>query len=276
MLLYLHIQKEVVRMIQKLAFFLASVFLGVLCASAVQAETIRGEGRYVSQELTTLTPFHAIEVHGDIKVSVRQMPTQSVTLSGPANLATLADIRVEDHTLKVDYKRPLHVRGEQTLQVSVFVPEIASLTVKNKGSIAILGEFKAADLVLNAMDEGSIEADMLHANQVRIQAMNKAEVDLEHLKAKHVEAAAFHKADIELSGSAEKAVLTNNGSGDIDAKDFRVNDMHAKNHASGDIEVFAMKNLHAAAHGHGLIEYHGAPVITREGNAKKIRAAFDD
>ncbi len=263
-------------MIQRLTFFLAAVFLGVLCASAVQAaETVRGEGRYVSQELT-LTPFTAIEVHGDIHVDIRQMPRQSVTVNGPSNLATLADVRVENNVLKVDYKRPIHVRGEEHLRVSIMVPELAALTVKSKGKIELLGQFKAADITMTAAEEGAIGADMLQADNLRIQAMNKAEVDLEHIQVKHVEAAAFNKAEIDLSGTADKAMLTNNGSKDMDAKDLRAHEVHAKNYGSGDIEVFAQKNLHAATHGHGLIEYHGAPVLTREGNVKKIRAAFDD
>lgn len=263
-------------MIHRLAFFLAAVFLGVLCAEAVQAETVRGEGRYVSQTMTTLTPFTAIEVHGDMKVAVRQMPQQSVTMSGQANLANMADIRVENKTLKIDYKRPIRVHGDDRLHVSVFVPELSALTVKNKGRIEMMGAFKATDLTMTATDEGFIGADMLQADKLRIQATDKAEVDLEHIQVQHLEAAAFNKAEIDLSGSAEKAVLTNNGSKDMDAKDLRVNHAQVKNYGSGDVEVFAMKNLHAAAHGHGLIEYHGAPVLNREGNLKKIRAAFND
>lgn len=263
-------------MIHRLAFFLAAVFLGVLCASAVQAETIRGEGRYVSQTITTLSPFTAIEVHGDVKVMVRQMPQQTVTMSGRANIATLADIRVEDNALKIDYKRPVHIHEKDQLHVSVFVPELSSLTVKNKGSIEIIGSFNTMDLVINAMDEGNVDADGLQADKLRIQAMNKAEVDLEHIQVKHLEVATFDKATVDLSGSADKAMFANHSSRTLDAKDLRVNDAHVKNHASGNVEVFVMKNLHAANHGHGLIEYHGAPVLAREGNMKKIRAAFAD
>ena len=262
-------------MIQKVAFLLAAVFLGFLCATAVQAETVRGEGRYTSQTLTHLMPFNAVEVNGDIQVAVRQMPDQTVTLSGPANLAVLADVRVEKDTLVIDYKRPIHVRGE-ALQVSVFVPELTALTVRGNGKLEVFGQAQADQLSLIAADHGKLSADSLQANQVRVQAMNHAEIDVERLNTQHLEAAAFDKAEIDLSGFAHKAVLTNHSTEDLEAEDLRVNDATATVNGSGDVSLFAMQTLKATANGRGKIEYHGTPVVTRAGNAKKIVPVFKD
>ncbi len=262
---------------KKLTVLLAVAALGVFSAAAAHAaETVRAEGRYISHALTDLTPFNAVEVHGDIKVDIRQHPQQEVTLSGRANLAELANVRVENNTLLIDYKRPIQVRGKDTLHVSVFMPELTALTAKNRGEINVYGPVKTNDIFLTATDNGQIDMDALHAENVRLHAMKHAQLDVEHINAQKLEVAQFDKAEIDLSGFAEHAQLVNHGSKDLDASDLRTNQAHAAVHGRGRVEVFAVKTLQAGAHGHGMIEYHGAPILTREGNIKKIRPVFED
>ncbi len=262
---------------KKMKILFAVAALGCFGAAAAHAaDTVRAEGRYISNALTNLTPFNAVEVHGDIKVDIRQQPQQEVTLSGRANLAELANVRVENNTLLIDYKRPIHVRGKDTLHVSVFMPELTALTAKNRGEINVYGPVKTNDISLTATDNGQIDMDALQADNVRLHAMKHAQLDVEHINTQKLEVAQFDKAEIDLSGFAEHAQLVNHGSKELDASDLRTNQAHAAVHGSGDVEVFAVKTLKASAHGHGTIDYHGAPVLTLEGNVKKIKPAFED
>lgn len=262
---------------KKLLMLVIFAALGVLCAAVAKAaEHIRAEGRYVSNLVDPLPSFNAVEVSGDINVDIRQLPEQKVTLSGRANLAQLANVRVENNTLMIDYARPIHVRGKDTLHVSVFMPEITALTVRNRGKINVYGPVKTTEIALTATDEGSLDMDALHADKVRLQAMKKAELDVENINTPHLEAAQFDKAEIELSGFAETAILANHGAEDLDASSLRINQGTAIVKGSGDMEVFAVKTLKAAAHSSGHIAYHGAPLLTREGHLKKIKPAFED
>ncbi len=262
---------------KKLFILVVFTALGILYAAAgYAAESVRAEGRYTSTLLAELPPFNAVEVNGDIKVDIRQLPGQKVTLSGRANLAQLANVRVEKDTLLIDYVRPIHVRGKDTLHVSVFMPEITALTVRSRGEINVYGPVKTTDIALTATDDGDLDMDALHADKVRLQVMKNAHLDVENIRTAHLEAVQFDKAEMELSGYAENASLTNHGSEDLDASSLRINQGSVAVNGSGDLEVFAVKTLKVVAKGRGNIAYHGAPLLTREGNLKKIKPAFED
>ncbi len=264
-------------MIQKLGMMLAGAFLAVLGMAVVaQAQTVRGEGRYVSNTLTHLTPFKAVEIHGDAQVDIWQRDGQSVTVSGKSNLVELADIRVENDTLIIGFKRPVHIKGSHALHVAVGTDMLESITAKERARVRVRGAFDMPKLVITANDHAYITGDMIHGDHLRVQASNKTEVDLERLQVKKLEAGVFDKADVELSGSAEIAQLINNGSGDLEADGLRVMQAHVQVNGSGDVEIFATDTLKAEALGRGQISYHGHPVLTRSGNLKLIKAAFED
>ena len=263
-------------MMKKLAVFLSFVALGMVLATVAQAETVRGEGRYVEQTLEKLPPFHAIDVRGAAQVDVWQKDMQGVMVNGKSNLVELADIRVEDKTLIVDFKRPGHIKGTHALHVTVMAPQLHAISAHQNGRVRIRGGMDTTQLSLMANDKSYLTGDSIKADTLRVQAMNHAEIDLERLHAKDLEAASFDHAEIELSGHAQMARLTNNGHSDMDAADLRVNDAQAAVNAKGDVEVFAMHSLKAHANGHGEIKYHGQPTLTRGGNTQKIQPAFDD
>lgn len=262
---------------KKIALLAVLGVLGILCAQNVPAaETVRAEGRYTSTTLTDLPAFHKIEVNGDAKVTLRQLPMQTVTVSGRANLVALANVRVENDTLKIEYKRPIHVRGKDTLHVSVFMPQITALTARQEGIIHVYGVLNTSELTLTATDKGNIDIDGLTANTLRVQAMKNAEIDVEKLNTQLLDAAQFDKAEIDFSGYAEQAKLVNNGSKDIEADNLRINHAHVTVNGHGNVEVFAVKTLQASVHAHGEVKYHGAPVLTWEGNSHKIKPVFEE
>lgn len=263
-------------MIRKLVVFLAFAALGAVLAVGVHAQTVRGEGKYMSNTLTHLPPFTSIDVRGDAQVDIWQRNDTSVSVSGKVNLVALADIRVEDETLIIDFKQPVHIKGKHALHVAVGMRQLESVSVRGKGRVRIREAFETPQMTISAGDEAYVTSDRLKADLVRVQATHKSEIDLERMQAKTLEASLFDKAEMEFSGSAEQAQLVNNGSKEIDAADLRVQQAHVQINGSGDVEVFAMETLKAEALGRGKIVYHGHPVLTRGGNMKRIQPAFED
>lgn len=261
---------------KKWIVFLTFVALGMALAGVARAETVRGEGRYMEQQITDLMPFHAIDVRGDAHVDIWQQGKQSVRVSGKQNLVALANLHVEDQTLIIEFKRPIHIKGAHALQVTVTIPELTTLSVHSDGRARIRGPFEVKNLSLTAADKAEIDGDSIKAKLLRLQVMNKADIDLERIQVKKLEAANFDRGNLELSGHAEEARLTNNGHDDIDAADLRINSAQVAVNARGDVEVFVMHSLKAQANGSGKITYHGQPTLTRGGNMKKIQPAFDD
>ncbi len=263
-------------MMKKIVVLLTFAAIGMLLAATVQAETIRGEGRYVSNTLTHLTPFSKVDVRGEVQVDILQRDHQEVTVSGKTNLVALADIRVEDDTLVIDFKRPVHIKGSHALHVSVGVPGLEAVAVRGNGRVRMRGTFETPQLALSAADKSYLTGDGLKADLLRVQAAQTSEVDVERMQVKRLEAALFNKAEMELSGFAEDAQLINNGSEDIEADGLRVHEGHVQVNGTGDVEVFVVNNLKAEALGRGEIIYHGHPVLMRSGNLKLIQPAFED
>ena len=261
---------------KKIITLLAFATLGILSTRlALATETIRGEGRYASMSLADLPPFHAIQADGDVQVEIRQLSNPAVTLSGRANLVDLADVRVENNTLVIRYKRPIQVRGKETLHVSVFMPQVTALAAHQNSEINVYGAINTAQLTLTATDRAELNMDSVSADTIRAQASGQAEIDVERLQTNLLEATAADKATVDLSGYAENATLVNKSTKDIEADNLRINQAQVTVHGAGNVEVFAVKTLKASAHGSGEIKYHGAPVLTREGNFKKIKPVFD-
>lgn len=262
-------------MMKKVAVLVAFMLLGICAAVVVQAETVRGEGRYITHTLTHLGPFHAIDVRGDAQVDIWQQDTLGVSLSGKSNLVALADIRVENQTLLIDFKRPVHIKGAHALHVTVAIPQLESIVAHERARVRVRGAFETPKISIIAAENAYVTADSVKSDWLRLQATNKAEIDLERIQIEQLEAGLFDKAEIELSGFAQKAQLVNNGSGDIEADSLRVTDAHAQVNATGKIELFATQFLHAQANGKGKIIYHGQPVLSKEGHLNKIQPAFD-
>lgn len=234
-------------------------------------QTVRGEGRYVSQKLEKLPAFDAVDVRGDADVDFMQQSAVSVTISGRENLVELADVRVEDGVLVVGFTRPVHVRGEHHLRVAVGAPKLRSVSTSQGGDFEVHGMLKTADLTVTATQDSEISADFVQADSVTATASGRAEIDLGRLETARVRATASDRAEIDLSGKTGEAFVENNGSGEIDADDLRADTVHAYVNGSGDVKVYALNVLHAVANGRGKIEYKGNPVtVNREGNFKKI------
>lgn len=263
-------------MIKKAIVFLAFAAIGIFLAVGVQAQTVRGEGRYMSNTLTHLNPFTSIDVRADVQVDIWQRSNPGVSVSGKANLVELANIYVEDETLIIDFKRPVRIKGEHALHVAIGMSKLESVAVRGKGRVRMRGPFETTQMAISAGDNAYVTAEELKADLLRVQATNKAEVDLEHIQVKTLDGALFNKAEMELSGSAQQAQMVNNGSKEIDGADLRVQQAHVQINGSGDVEVFAMGTLKAEALGGGKIIYHGHPVLTRAGSEKHILPAFED
>lgn len=250
--------------------------LGLLGSVVLQAQVVRGEGRYVENKLTHLMPFEAIDVRADAQVDIWQRADTSVRVSGKSNLVALADIRVEEKTLIIDFKRPAHIKGSHALHVTIGLPELTAVSVRKEGRVRVRGAFDTAGLTLTVNDKAYLTGDSIRTDTLRVQALNQAEVDLERIQVKELDVAAFDKAEVELSGAAQTGRLVNNSSKDMEADGLRINQAKVTVNGKGDVEVFAMHSLQAQANGSGKIEYHGQPTLTHSGNIKKIRPAIED
>ena len=246
--------------------------LSIAFAAFAAEKAMKGEGKYTSKDLVDLPAFHAIDVRGDAQVSLVQRSEPSVTVSGLANLVALANVHVKDGVLIVEYKEPIHVKGQYHLYVSVIAPEIKHITVTDMGDVKVRGMFKGTELHIKAHEKGEVSMDGVQLEKLNIHADKHADVEVEDLHANHVHAAIYDKAELELSGKATKTRLENHGAGELNAEDLHSTHVEAVMAGSGKISAYPDKMFHANVIGTGKISYKGSPAeMKREGKLKHIQ-----
>jgi uncharacterized protein YdgA (DUF945 family) len=70
--------------------------------------------------------------------------------------------------------------------------------------------------------------------------------------------------NIDLSGKADRAIFTNNGVGNLDASQLRVQDLDLNSSGIGKAEVFCVGNLSLVVDGIGKVSYTGNPTIIKK------------
>ena len=94
---------------------------------------------------------------------------------------------------------------------------------------------------------------------------------MKNVKATAVKTVISGSGDVNLKGSAQKATLAVNGSGDISADKLTATNVVATVSGSGDISCYASKQLDAKVSGSGDIEYKGSPsVVNKQGKKDSI------
>ena len=98
------------------------------------------------------------------------------------------------------------------------------------------------------------------------------DIEVKYLDNLNFTATVSGSGDIELTGSCDKAEYNVNGSGDIDAEEFRVEYLDATVNGSGSIDCRCTETLNANVVGSGEIEIHGPTrMVNRSGRKAAIR-----
>ena len=229
---------------------------------------------YFSKTVEGVAPFHTLQVSGGVEVDLIQRPSVSVRISGPEQEVRAADVHMEKDTLFVGAVEA--GQGGKNLRVHIAAPAVRQVTVLQDGEVKIVGEYEAVQFAVALQQKGEFSADGLRTHGLMVMAADKAEAEINRIDAHTVKAHASGQGEIELSGLAQLAVLENEGTGEIDAQDLRVQRATASVKNKGDIKVAAYEGLTASVFGRGKIVYKGEPVqMERAGNLKRIVAQED-
>lgn len=237
----------------------------------------KAQGHYVSRMVEKLPAFDTINVQGDIDVDFMQHPTATVHASGPQKALETVTVRAKNNVLEISYLPQRMTKNSGKVRVMITGPDLHEVTVNNAGDVHVRGKLQTQRLAVALSQNGEFSADGITAQQLMLSAAGKSEIDINRLDAHDVHAVANDTADIELAGLALQAQFENNGTGEIDASDLRVQTAQATVNGKGEISVFAYENLTASVLGKGKIKYKGSPVsLTQTGNRKRIIHHNDD
>ncbi|MEI6751948.1 MAG: DUF2807 domain-containing protein [Paludibacter sp.] len=188
------------------------------------------------EEVRTCNPFHAVEISGNIEMTLTKDSVQRVTVSSPDDFISKVETKVENGVLHI-YTHGILVN--RRVKVSISSDSIKNITAKGACKITSDYQYSVSDLKIELL--GASEADL----EVNVSGL----LDLDTKGA----------SKVELKGICNKLKINGVGASEIEATDLIAKD--ADIHVSGatHANVFATENLNAEAYGASDIDCKGHP-----------------
>ena len=216
-------------------------------------ERISGNGHITTQQ-KNVGSFNNVEVHGAVKVHVRQDSSPSVKMETDENLMEFLDIFTDGNTLVIRTRRGYRLDPSRDIIAYVAAPVFKNIDVS--GACDIIGDGTiSGNEPLNMHVSGSGEITM--------------QVSLPKLST-HISGS----GSINLKGQATDFSAEVSDSGDVRCFDLLTDNTKLDLSGSSEAEVTANKSLNVEVSGSGTVEYKGnasvSQSISGSGSVKKV------
>lgn len=211
--------------------FLKSFFLTRRAGNVANGKIIKGNGKIVGEERTTLNraQFDKIVVSGAADVHICQAAECSVIVVGDDNIVPLILTDVCDNTLHISSRGSYY--SKSTIRVSITLPNIEKITVSGSSDVVVFnikqdkavlkvsgsGDITAtgqvAHLTLEASGSGGIRAILLNSDIVDAKCSGSGDISATATKSATLKANG--SGDIKIYGKPTTVTSTSKGSGDI-------------------------------------------------------------
>jgi len=206
-------------------------------------------GSYISEndisESKPLIGVTRLALDGVFSLSLAQSDEESIRLEGPSELidkliidqqGDLLVLEMEGNNSGFNFKK-----GD--LKISLSLKKLQELRYDGVGNVKTSGTFTVDTLRINGNGVGNLDLE-LDAKQLN------ADFDM--------------VGNINLKGSASRAYFSNNGVGNLDASQLRVQNLDITSSGIGNVDVFCVGNLSMDVSGIGKVGYTGSPTIIKK------------
>ena len=234
----------------------ALLFNHTACFSINQRDE---EERETVRKEFTLSIFHAIETEIIGNIEIMQASSISVVAEGDDDLVENLIIKVEDQTLKVEFKdgkKYQQWKGRRSPKLTIFVamPELTKIESEGVGNISMKGEITVDELTIQSEGVGNITAENLTAN--------------------HIDVTSEGVGNTVLKGTTQSATLRSEGVGNIRAEKLQAQHVKVRSEGVGNVSCYATESADIRSDGIGNVSYYGNPKDTKlnKNGLGKIRA----
>lgn len=243
----------------------------LLSITGIQAQTVTPSRKYITKVLNSVSDFNSIKVLGSPDVEYRQNSDSpaAVSIYASDNLIDLLEVSTVNGVLQVKMKKGVSIlSGERRLKVIASSSSLNEVDIKGSGDVSLKGLIQGADLNMDITGSGDIEAENLQYTNLSAFVKGSGDMKVKNAKVTTVKTIITGSGDVNIKGTAQKATLATNGSGDISADKLIAADVVATILGSGDIACYASKKLDAKVNGSGDIKYKGNPAIVNKQGKK--------
>ena len=154
------------------------------------------------------------------------------------NIFKSLNVRIENHQLILDVKKDSIIRPSK-LTIYTSSHNLNQVTVTGSGDIRLKGEVNAVDFKVDVIGSGIFLSDSLLCNNITARITGSGKM--------------------QLTGASNHSLFSINGSGNIHAFDYFVQELNCRIIGSGNIEALVMNQLEANLTGSGYLFYRGDP-----------------
>jgi hypothetical protein len=229
---------------RSLAILLSSLAVAACNMSADAQEATRGEGGPVTQRSFALTGFDAVGLAGSPDLIVTVGGAHAVRAEGDAEMLERLDLRVENGTLKVGYKKgdwSMNWGNRAKTRIFVTVPTLRAASLAGSG-----------DIQVDRVQGDSFEASVAGSGDIAIAQMQVGTANF----------SIAGSGGITASGAAQTASASIAGSGDIDAGGLQSRTASASVMGSGDVRIRATETANVSIMGSGDVLVGGSARCT--------------
>lgn len=174
------------------------------------------------KENRKVSHFNEIDINGTMNIYLSQGNKESVVVETTEKLQPVVIIKVKNKVLYVKTENGFHIREPKKINVYITVKDLNKIQYDGVGNLKCLTEINVPKLDVYKDGVGNIF----------------------------------------LNGSANNALFSNDGVGNIKAFNFIVKHLTIRNTGVGNMEIYASKTLSISKSGVGNIYYRGNAVIT--------------
>lgn len=209
----------------------------------------RNDDSSFKDEVRSCEAFTAIEISGNIELTLKQDSTQQVTVSSQEDILPNVITKVENGVLKI-YTDNIFI--DRNVRVVISTPSIRSIIAKGACKIKTDSLLTVPELSLELL--GACEVDM-----------NVAVSGLFTVDAKGA-------SEAKLEGSCDKFKLNAVGASEIKATGLKAKNVEVYAAGASDTKVFATESIDAKAYGASDIDCQGSPKTIKQsdGGASSI------
>jgi hypothetical protein len=208
-----------------------------LFASSCRLFCTEGEGPLKTETRETEI-FSRIELNMSANVKVVKAEKNAVEISAQENLLDKIETHVSGSKLTISTDGCIST--DEKILVTVYLSELEDLNINGSGNISL--------------------PDTIMVDKIKLQINGSGDINAKLIAAK-INAEINGSGNITLTGSANLQDLEIHGSGNVNSQALICNEATVDVAGSGDVRVYAIKNLDVDVAGSGSVYYKGKPTI---------------
>ncbi|HVE60620.1 MAG TPA: head GIN domain-containing protein [Chitinophagaceae bacterium] len=187
--------------------------------------------------------FSGLEVSGPMKVYISQSPSSSIKIEADENLMEYIETEKDGNYLDISTRRGYNLRPRAGIKIYITAPSFERLAVTGSGELRTQTKISS---------NKNIETSVTGSGDIILD-----------IDAPEISSNITGSGNIRVNGTTKTFLSEVTGSGEIHAFDLLSETANVEISGSGDVEIFASKQLNVTIAGSGDVKYKGNPSVNK-------------